>query len=211
MIIDTLMWTLPNRRRFGIWFFSDLVIKNSTPKECTVLPGTVYWITGLSGSGKTTVGKKLYSVIRDIKSNVVLLDGDDLRNVFGNDLGYTFEDRHKSAMRNANISRFLALQGLDFICCTISMFDDVRKWNRENIPNYIEVFLKVSDEILFERNQKNLYVTSKDNLVGFGVTMEEPKNPDLIITNDGKISVEKIVQQITELANKEVLKNDERN
>ena len=114
-------------------------------------------------------------------------------------------------MRNANISHFLALQGLDVICCTISMFDDVRQWNRENIPNYIEVFLKVSDEILIERNQKNLYVTSKNNLVGFGVTMEEPKNPDLIITNDGKISVEKIVQQITELANKEVLKNDERN
>ena len=179
---------------------SDLVIKSSVPKKCNNLFGTVYWITGLSGAGKTTIGQKLYSVIREIKTNVVFLDGDDLRNIFGNDLGYTISDRHKSAMRNSKISHFLALQGIDVICCTISMFDDVRNWNRKNISNYIEVFLKVSNEVLIERNQKNLYSTSKDELVGFGLLMEEPKNPDLIIENDGKTSIEKIVQQIMELA-----------
>ena len=49
-----------------------------------------------------------------------------------------------------NVSQKIAVK------CTISMFDNVRQWNRKNIPNYIEFFLKVSDEILFERNQKNL-------------------------------------------------------
>ena len=160
--------------------------------------GIVYWITGLSGAGKTTIGKNLYNSLRKNKPNVVFLDGDILREIFGNDLGYTREDRYKSAMRNARISYTLALQGIDVICCTISMFEDVRTWNRNNIKNYREIYLKVSNDILLSRNQKGLYQSSINELVGFGVDMEEPKNPDMIINNNGEESPEKIVKQIME-------------
>lgn len=51
--------------------------------------GTVYWITGLSGAGKTTIGKLLYEKIKEEHLNTVFLDGDTLRKVFGNDLGYS--------------------------------------------------------------------------------------------------------------------------
>ena len=160
--------------------------------------GVVYWITGLAGAGKTTIGKLLYEKLRENKANVVFLDGDILREVFGNDLGYTIEERHKSAMRNARICNMLALQGIDVICCTISMFDDVRNWNRENIKNYREIFLKVSEEILIKRNQKGLYESSKHELVGFGVNMEYPKQPDMVINNDSSKSPEEIVKMIKE-------------
>lgn len=158
--------------------------------------GTVYWITGLSGAGKTTIGRVLYEKIHDIKSNIVFLDGDILRSVFGDDLGYTIEDRHRCAMRYARICRMLSLQGMDVVCCTISMFDDVRAWNREHIASYREIYLKVPEEVLRRRNQKGLYESSKDELVGYGVKMEEPKRPDIVIENSGEESPEKAVQKI---------------
>ena len=91
----------------------------------------VYWITGLAGAGKTTIGKLLYEKIREKESNTVFLDGDILREVFGNDLGYSKEDRRKCAMRYSRLCAMLQRQGMNVICCTISMLDSVRDWNRE--------------------------------------------------------------------------------
>ena len=65
--------------------------------------GNVYWITGLSGAGKTTIGKIFYSKLKEIYSNTVFLDGDTLREVFGNDLGYSDADRRKCAMRYSKL------------------------------------------------------------------------------------------------------------
>ena len=161
--------------------------------------GVVYWITGLSGAGKTTVGRLFYGRLRHTKENVIFLDGDILREVFGDDLGYTLENRHKSAMRNARICRMLSMQGMDVVCCTISMFDDVRAWNREHITMYKEIYLKVNKETLHRRNQKGLYESSTEELVGFGVAMEEPKQPDLVIDNNGEKVPEEIVQKIWEV------------
>lgn len=158
--------------------------------------GRVYWITGLSGAGKTTVGSMLFERLRDEKANVVLLDGDVVRKAFGNDLGYTREDRHEMAMRYSLICRMLSEQGIDVVCCTISMFDDVRAWNRENIAEYREVYLRVSREVLAQRNQKDLYTSAQDELVGFGVTMDEPKHPDMVLDNDGEHSPEEAVDAI---------------
>ena len=67
--------------------------------------GTVYWITGLSGAGKTTVGKLFFEMLARKKKNVLFLDGDMLREVFGNDLGYGREDRLRCAMRYSRLCR----------------------------------------------------------------------------------------------------------
>src|SRR5699024_12233921 len=74
---------------------------------------------------------------------------------------------------------------LSDLCCTISMFDNVRQWNRENIPGYIEIYIKVSMETLQKRDQKGLYTNSDGSVAGVNFAIEEPKNPDLILENDG--------------------------
>jgi len=146
----------------------------------------VYWLTGLSGAGKTTIGRLWYKTLKDQGVPAVFLDGDELRQVFGDDLGFTEADRRKSAMRNARLCALLGRQGLTVVCCTISMFDSVRDWNRENIPGYFEVYVKASMDVLRRRDQKGLYSGGEGNVAGVHFQVEEPKAPDLILENDGE-------------------------
>lgn len=146
--------------------------------------GTVYFFTGLSGAGKTTIGGLFYRRLKERKPNVVLLDGDQLRPMFDVDTGYSFEERKRGAYRNFRLCRMLADQGIDVVLCSISMYRDVRAWNRANIERYKEIYIKVSRETLFSRDQKGLYSAGK-NVIGIDLPFEEPESPDVMIQNDG--------------------------
>jgi len=164
--------------------------------------GVVYWITGLSGAGKTTIGKLFYEKMKKEYPNTVFFDGDTLRKVFGDDLGYSKEERRRCAMRYSKLCRLLEEQGINVICCTISMFDSVREWNRENIKNYCEIYVKVSMDTLITRDQKGLYsgttVEREKEVVGVHMELEEPKTPDLILQNDGERTPEEQAEKIWE-------------
>jgi len=151
--------------------------------------GNVYWITGLSCSGKTTLGRLLCDRLRRSGRACVQLDGDQLREAFDNDLGHSFIDRRRSARRYSGLSRMFAEQGMDVVCSTISLFHDVQTWNRTNIKNYYEIYLRAPIDILISRDRKNLYSRALrgeiDNVVGVDLPAEEPVRPDVIIDNDG--------------------------
>ena len=154
----------------------------------------VYWLTGLSGAGKTTIGRLWYEELKRTGEATVFLDGDELRQVFGGQMGYTLEDRRKAAMNYARLCALSSRQGLTVICCTISMFDSVRAWNRENIPGYVEIYIKASIETLRRRDQKGLYSAGKQNVAGVDFQVELPKAPDLILENDGQNTPEEQVE-----------------
>lgn len=162
--------------------------------------GTLYWITGLAGAGKTTIGNRLYYEIKKSKPNVVLLDGDLMKSVVSDIVGYSDEARRKRAMKYAALCKLLTDQGLVVICCTIAMYDEVRAWNRVQNKGYVEVFLNVPMNVLRERDQKGLYSKIKDgrenNVAGEDLAVEYPKNPDIEIINDGSLSIAQCVRRI---------------
>ena len=160
------------------------------------MSGNVYWLTGLSGAGKTTIGRLWHEELRRSGVPAVFLDGDELRQVFGDDLGFTEADRRKSAMRNARLCALLSRQGLTVVCCTISMFDAVREWNRANIPGYYEVYLEASMDTLRRRDQKGLYSQNADNVAGVGLQVELPEAPDLVLDNNGDRTPEEQVERL---------------
>lgn len=165
--------------------------------------GAVYWITGLSGAGKTTIGKLFYEQMKEKYPNTVFLDGDTLRSVFGDCFGYTQEERRKCAMCYARLCAMLQGQGMNVVCCTISMFDNVREWNREHISEYKEIYVKVSMETLRDRDQKGLYSgltkEKQKEVAGIHVDIEEPKNPDLILENNGSETPQEQAEKIWRL------------
>jgi len=160
--------------------------------------GTVYFFTGLSGAGKSTIGGLFHKRLKDRKPNVVLIDGDEFRRTLCSDLGYSNEDRLESAYRGFGLSRMLADQGIDVVNCGIAMFSEIRAWNWENIENYKEIYIKVSKETLIARNQKGLYSAGK-NVVGIDLPFDEPTSPDIVIENEGLETPEEIVERIEEI------------
>jgi adenylylsulfate kinase-like enzyme/phosphohistidine swiveling domain-containing protein len=163
---------------------TDLIAKIST--------GRVFWITGLSAAGKTTIGQALSTHLRTSGSPVIFLDGDKLREVVSNNLGYSKEERRAAAMRNGMLCRMLAEQGHDVVCATISLFHDVQRWNRENIPRYFEIFVRVSWEELRRRDTKGVYSVAGErrtsNIVGLDIPAETPQAPDLVLDNDSPLA-----------------------
>lgn len=161
--------------------------------------GTVYFFTGLSGAGKTTLGGLFYRRLKNTKPNAVYLDGDEMRLAFGEDIGYTHEERLRWAGRIFRVCKMLSDQGIDVVCCSIAMYESVRAWNREHITHYKEIYVRVKKETLLARNQKGLY-TAAHNVVGIDLPFDEPQHPDLVIQNDGAQTplalVEKIEQQL---------------
>ncbi len=152
----------------------------------------IVWITGLSGAGKTTLGTELQRQWKSQADNVVMVDGDVVRRLLGaegtND-AYTMEARRKVAERIAEICAWLDEQGMHVVCCTISMFPELRRRNRERFSRYFEVFVDAPMEALERRHPDALYDRAARgevaNVVGVDIAYEKPENPDFILDNRG--------------------------
>lgn len=147
----------------------------------------VVWIIGLSGAGKTTLANEVVAIVRRTQSNVVLIDGDMIREVFGNDLGYTMEDRLANAQRICQLGKLLEDQGINVVCAILSLFPETRAWNRNNLNNYYEVFIDTPIENLIKRDSKGIYNRFNRgeirDVAGMDIEFPCPDNADLIISN----------------------------
>lgn len=170
--------------------------------------GTVYFFTGLAGAGKTTIGGLFYKRLKARKPDVILIDGDKHRAKKAARMGieaekaemddslYTTEYRKNGAWKLFKYCKKLVEQGRDVVCCSISMYSEIRDWNRNNINNYKEIYVKVKWETLLARNQKGLYSPGRKNVVGVDLPFDEPDTPDVTIQNDGGSTPEEIVERL---------------
>ena len=161
----------------------------------------VFWITGLSGAGKTTVARALRDRLAQSRP-VVLLDGDEMREILGKTASFAREDRLELAYIYARLAKHLREQGVTVVCATISMFHDVRAWSRANTVGYFEVYLKVPESHRVARDAKGHYKNhaarqpNGGGLVGFDEPFEEPRSADVVIANNGEISPTEAVNEI---------------
>lgn len=169
--------------------------------------GTLYFFTGLAGAGKTTIGGLFYDRLKERKPDAVLLDGDRQRAAAGHNTGdsaavesrYTTEARKAGAWGLFQHCRDLTEQGADVVCCSISMYQEVRDWNRANIEHYREIYVKATRETLYRRDQKGLYSSGAKNVVGVDLPYDEPEHPDAVVQNDGDEGPEAIVARLEEM------------
>jgi len=144
----------------------------------------IVWLIGLSGSGKTTVGRHLYKLWKLDSKPTVIIDGDEIREIFKHNRGndpYTLEGRKINSDRISNLCLWLDRQDINVVCCILSVFKQSRDWNRDNYSKYLEVYLHASDEILSKR--RDLYEKARNgsikNVVGIDIPFEKPKGSDL--------------------------------
>ena len=175
------------------------------PQNQSIQDASVYWITGLSGAGKTTITTELVARLRREGFQVVHVDGDSVRNMLGNDLGYDLKDRIANAYRISRLCQFLQSQGVTVICSTMSLYPEIWEWNRENLHSYKLIYLKVKSEVLRQRDQKGLYSGVENgtcsNVVGVDLPFQEPRDPDFILENTDAAERERNINRLYELVN----------
>jgi len=149
----------------------------------------VIWVIGLSGAGKTTLAEEIVRLTRMKRPDVVLLDGDVIRETFGNDLGHTLDDRRKNAERMMRMCRWLDSEGIHVVCAILSVFDEHRVWMRDHVASYHEVFIDAPLEQLKARDGKGLYARFErgetQDVAGLDLEFPVPRMPDVMIRNNG--------------------------
>lgn len=167
------------------------------------------WITGLSGAGKSTLAKKVATRLLNAGEKIVMLDGDEMREVFGN-VKENFANHGRTvrlelAMQYAKLCRLISSQGTTVICSTISMFREVHEWNRKNIPGYFEVYLKVPLSELRRRDPKGIYQRFDSgklkDVAGLDLEVDEPQTPDILFEFDSKQSLSDLADQVIKKIN----------
>jgi adenylylsulfate kinase-like enzyme len=160
---------------------------NSTPWQQTQ-QGAVVWVTGLSGSGKTTLCRAIRDLLQPQRPGVILLDGDIVREAFGDDLGYSLAERHVQVKRLHGVARLLAQQGYLVLVAAVYADPEILARNRERLPVYLEVYLESSLDALRSRDHKGLYAKAARgdlrDVVGVDLPWLPPPHPDLVFNTD---------------------------
>ncbi|MEV0637663.1 adenylyl-sulfate kinase [Streptomyces sp. NPDC050619] len=149
----------------------------------------ITWLIGMSGAGKTTVGTRLADRLKEHRPQTVYLDGDILRDVWGDAPGHDVAGRGVNARRISHLCAMLDRQGIDVVAAVLSIFPEWQDWNRRTFSQYVEVFLDVPMEVLEERDTKGLYAAAWagriNNVVGVDIPFPRPLHPDLVLDSSG--------------------------
>lgn len=160
---------------------------HSTEAAAVLPQGIAIWFTGLSGSGKTTIGRILESKLRLGSRNVKLLDGDILRDGLNNNLGFTLSDRYENIRRAAEVSKLFVQSGFITINCFITPTHELQQMVERIIgpAHLLSVYLNTPVEVCEERDVKGLYKKARHGIIqeftGISSPFEPPAQSHLVV------------------------------
>lgn len=153
----------------------------------------IVWLVGLSGAGKSTIGREVHRRWRALEPNTVLVDGDEIRAVFKHDAAekdYSVAGQRVNAERIVEVCGWLDRQEINVVCCILCIFPNLLAANRELFRDYREVYVAAPMDILHERDTKGLYAAAARgetrNVVGADIPFPEPVAPDLVLETSGR-------------------------
>jgi bifunctional enzyme CysN/CysC len=164
----------------------------------------VLWLTGLSGSGKSTIANALEKKLFSLGMHAYVLDGDNMRLGLNKDLGFTREDRAENVRRVSEVAHNLYDAGLITIVALVSPYAEDRAQARSLFPegDFAEVWVKTPAEVCAERDPKGLYKKATagelPNLTGVGQEYEYPDRAEIILDGTSKIenSVKRLIETV---------------
>lgn len=163
----------------------------------------VLWLTGLSGSGKSTIANAVESKLKDLNKHTYLLDGDNVRLGLNNGLTFSDEDRVENIRRIGEVSKLFVDAGIIVLTAFISPFQQDRNQVREmlNKMEFIEIFVDTPIEMCESRDPKGLYKKARrgdiSNFTGISSPYEVPSEAEIHI-KAGEVTIERAVNQIIE-------------
>lgn len=176
----------------NIFTFHDEVLGKEDKEALLGQRAYAVWMTGLSGSGKTTIAKILERRLHAEGFLTRLLDGDNVRDGLNRNLGFTAEDRAENIRRIAEVNKLFTECGVITINCFVSPTKEIRSSAKNIIgaEHFLEVFVDTPLEVCEFRDVKGLYKKARrgeiKNFTGLDAPFEAPDNPSLAVTTEGK-------------------------
>ncbi|MBJ7895540.1 adenylyl-sulfate kinase [Bacillus atrophaeus] len=168
---------------------------------------SILWLTGLSGSGKSTIANAAARELFEQGYQVVVLDGDNIRHGLNNDLGFSDEDRKENIRRIGEVAKLFVQQGTIVITAFISPFREDREQVRQLVDEgeFHEIYIKCDLDICEQRDPKGLYKKARNGEIpfftGIDSPYEEPKAPELVL-DSGQNEREECKNQLIEFVKK---------
>lgn len=178
----------------------DKILQREDKEAMLDQRGMVVWMTGLSGSGKTTIAAAAEKLLSKQGVLTQVLDGDNIRSGINNNLGFSEEDRKENIRRIAEVSKLFVNCGVVTLNCFVSPTKEIRQQAKDILgEDMLEVFVNTSFEECEKRDVKGLYAKARageiKNFTGLDAPFEAPENPVLDIKTVGR-SVEECAKEI---------------
>jgi adenylylsulfate kinase len=179
----------------------DKIISKEKKEKLLNQKGKVVWLTGLSGSGKTTIALQLEKELYKLGFLVQILDGDNIRAGINNNLSFSEDDRTENIRRIAEVSKLFLNCGVITINCFVSPTIKMRQIAKKIIgkENYYEIFINADLETCEKRDVKGLYKKARNgeikNFTGIDSQYEKPNNPNLEV-NTSQLSIDQSIEII---------------
>ncbi|UYO36877.1 adenylyl-sulfate kinase [Bacillus zhangzhouensis] len=182
-----------------VWHDSSITKKEYQQKNKHT--SGIIWLTGLSGSGKSTIANAAARELFEQGYQVTVLDGDNVRHGLNKDLGFSDDDRKENIRRIGEVAKLFVEQGTIVITAFISPFQEDRHIVRQLVEDgeFHEVFVKCDLNVCEERDPKGLYKKARNGEIpfftGIDSPYEEPAAPELVL-DTGQLSREESKQRL---------------